>query len=117
MNQCILIGKVGTDSEVKPVGQTQLVSFRLATSRKYKDDWKTDWHDVTIWGKDATQVNKGDTVMVSGQYITESWEDKEGNKKQKQVFQGFTMINKPKQAADPVMQAAAEVFTGDNIPF
>lgn len=88
INQVTLIGNLGADPELretangKPVG-----NLRLATSRKYKnrdEEWvdETEWHRVTLWGKDAENaakyLAKGRQVYVQGRLHTRKWEDKDG---------------------------------------
>lgn len=91
INKAILIGNVGKDPEIKTFeGGNSVASFSLATSESYKDrngqkQQKTEWHNISIWGKlvDVVEryVKKGDRLYLEGKITTRQWEDKEGNKR------------------------------------
>ena len=54
-NLIILVGRLGSDPEIKEVNGTQLAKFSLATDDSYTDKQGTkhevtDWHNVEIWG-------------------------------------------------------------------
>lgn len=71
VNKIILVGNVGSDPEVRTVGQgTKLAKFSLATSSTYKDKESTQWHRLNAWGKLADVVEqwvkKGDRLYVEG---------------------------------------------------
>jgi len=88
LNKVILIGRVGKDPEVRymPDGSA-VVSFSLATSRKWKDKntgeqrEETDWHTVVIYGKLAEivgqYVRKGSSIYVEGRLKTRKYQDKQ----------------------------------------
>ena len=56
MNRIMLIGHLGRDAEQRHTQSgSQLVSFTLATTSKWKDDGgklqeRTEWHRCTAWG-------------------------------------------------------------------
>ena len=88
MNKALLIGNVTRDPEIKTVNDTSVVSFSLATNKKYTT--KTgerkelvEFHNLTAWGKLAEiigqYVKKGHKLYVSGELRTRSYE-KEGIK-------------------------------------
>lgn len=88
MNKALLIGNVTRDPEIKTVNDTSVVSFSLATNKKYTT--KTgerkelvEFHNLTAWGKLAEiigqYVKKGHKLYVSGELRTRSYE-KEGVK-------------------------------------
>lgn len=89
VNKVILIGRLGKDPELKqtPSG-TQVCSFTLATSESYKSkdgksEDKTQWHNVTVFGKQAENCSKylakGRNAYIEGRIEYRSWE-KEGKK-------------------------------------
>jgi len=89
LNKVILIGNLGADPELKftPSGQS-VCNLRLATTEKWKNkdgekQEKTEWHRVTVWGKQAENcakyLEKGRPVYVEGQLQTRSY-DKDGQK-------------------------------------
>jgi single-strand DNA-binding protein len=93
VNKAILIGRLGSDPELKYIGKgdaTPVCNMSLATSSRYKDkegQWieKTEWHKVVVWGKQAENcaeyLAKGRQCYVEGRIVTDTWEDKEGNKR------------------------------------
>lgn len=92
LNKVMLIGNLGKDPEVRYTGSGQAVaSFSLATSERFKNkqsgEWeeKTEWHRVTLWGKQAEVAGeylaKGKTVFIEGRLQTRKWTDRDGNEK------------------------------------
>lgn len=86
LNKVDLIGRVGKDPEIKTTNNgNKVANFSLATSEKYKNEEKTEWHNIVIWGKLADiverYVTKGQLLYLSGKITTRSYEDKDGNKK------------------------------------
>ena len=60
INKVELLGRVGTDPEMKytPSG-TAVTQLRLATERRRQDgETEADWHNVVIWSKTAEAVNQ-----------------------------------------------------------
>ena len=91
VNKVFLIGRLGADPEVRytPDG-TMVTSFRLATDEQWKDKsgqkvQRTEWHRIVTFGKLAeicgNFLSKGKLIFVDGRIRTQSWEDKEGNKR------------------------------------
>ena len=75
MNKVMLIGHLGGDPELKDVNGTQLVKFSVATTKKWKVDnetkEKTEWHNISAWGKLADlcskYLKKGSKVFIEGE--------------------------------------------------
>ncbi len=84
MNKVLLLGRTGSDPEVKEIGQNKVAKFSLATSETYKKDGEkitnTTWHNLVFWGKqcDILQqyVHKGDQILVEGKIVTRTYKDK-----------------------------------------
>lgn len=88
LNQVILVGRLTSDPEIKEVGESKVANVTLAVPRSYKNkdgEYETDFINCTLWNSvaehTAEYVKKGSLVGVSGRLQTESYEDKEGNKK------------------------------------
>ncbi len=91
VNKVIIVGRLGKDPEVKQIGQDQTVcKMVLATSESWMDksgtkQEKTEWHNVTVWGKLADicgkYLSKGKLAYVEGRLQTRSWEDQQGQKR------------------------------------
>lgn len=78
LNKAIIIGHLGKDPELRPVGEGNVCNFSVATSEKYKDKETTEWHRVVVWGKLADvcgkHLAKGSQVCVEGKIQTRTWE-------------------------------------------
>ena len=93
LNKCMLIGNLGKDPEIR-VNQAsgkKVVSFSLATSRRYRDNngeqkEDTQWHNIVGWGKVAEiveqlQIRKGTSLYVEGRLTNRSWTDQASGQK------------------------------------
>lgn len=93
LNKCMLIGNIGKDPEIRVKQQTgkKVVSFSLATSRRYRDNngeqkEETNWHNIVGFGKladifEQLGVSKGTTLYVEGRLSNRSWTDQNGQKR------------------------------------
>ena len=89
VNKAIILGHLGRDPALKYLQSGQPVcNLNIATSRKYTNKQneqveETEWHRVTVWGKQAEHCNnfltKGRQVYVEGRLETRSY-DKDGQK-------------------------------------
>jgi len=92
INKAILIGRLGSDPEVRytPSG-VAVANFSIATSEEWKDkdsgekQERTEWHRIVAWRRlgeiCGEYLSKGRQVYVEGRIQTRSWDDKDGNKK------------------------------------
>lgn len=92
LNKAILIGNVGSDPEIRTVGNGgRVAQFSLATGRVWTDaagakQEKTEWHRCVVWNTkfstlaDVVEkyVKKGERVYVEGEIEYRQWQDKEG---------------------------------------
>ncbi len=86
INEVRLIGNLGSDPELKSLpGDKTVASFRLATSETWrtaegKDESRTDWHNIEVWGAQAKScgefLTKGRRVFVAGALRTDVWADR-----------------------------------------
>ena len=91
VNKVILIGNLGADPELKYTQSGQPVAnLRIATSEQWTDNSgekqeRTEWHSVTVWGKQAEMCGqylaKGRSVYVEGRLQSREYDDKEGVKR------------------------------------
>ncbi len=91
INKVTLVGYVGEDPHVNQIRDNmEMAYFSLATNENYTDKEgkvvdKTEWHRIVVWNKKAEIVKKfvkkGSPLYIEGKIRTNSWEDKEGNKK------------------------------------
>ena len=93
LNKVMLIGNLGKDPEIR-VNQAsgkKVVSFSLATSRRYRDNngeqkEDTQWHNIVGWGKVAEVfeqlgIHKGTSLYVEGRLTNRSWTDQASGQK------------------------------------
>ena len=78
MNKCIFVGRLTKDPEVKYTPtQTAICNLLLAIDRYVKGEKKTDFPRVTVFGKDAENLDrlsaKGLRVNVFGRIETGSY--------------------------------------------
>ena len=90
LNKVLLLGNLGADPELRvtPGGQSVL-KLRLATTETYLDksntrQERTEWHQITVWGKRGEALSKfltkGSSIFVEGSIRTSSY-DKDGEKR------------------------------------
>jgi len=94
-NKVFLMGNLTRDPEIRytPSGSS-VVKFGLAVNRKYRGRTQemveeTTFVDIEGWGKQAETFNqymsKGRPVFVEGRLRLDSWEGKDGQKRNKLV--------------------------------
>ena len=87
INKVTLLGRVGTDPEMKYApGGTAVTKLRLATDRpRSNGETETDWHDLTCWAGLAEAVNnyvgKGQRIYVAGRLVQNTWETDDGQRR------------------------------------
>ena len=145
MNKQILVGRLGSDPELKFLpNDTAVAKITVATSESYKDksgEWKniTDWHNVIFWRQSAENANKilkkGDLVEIVGKSKTRKYR-KDGEDSDRYVTEvhvdqwSKTPEKKDKAGIDKPVNTTAELTTtttakgsagpgdpGDDLPF
>ena len=84
LNKAMLIGNLGKDPESRFTDSgMEVCNFSVATSEKYKGEEKTEWHNITAFGKLAAicgeYLTKGRTVYIEGRLNTRKWLDRDGS--------------------------------------
>ncbi len=78
-------GNVGQDPELKDAGESQVLSFSIASNDKVKGKKVTTWVRCSIWGKRAEglepHIRQGDCVTVVGPLSISEYENKDGETK------------------------------------
>lgn len=84
LNKVMLIGRIGTDIELKRTGNNiAYLRFNLATNEVYKNEkgenvQKTEWHKIIMWGKLAevasSILRKGSHIYIEGKLNTFTYE-------------------------------------------
>lgn len=72
------VGRLAADSELRTVGDNQVLSFRTATNSRKGSEEVTVWASVSYWGKGAAKIQeylkKGREVFVTGSLTTREYE-------------------------------------------
>ena len=97
MNNVNVVGRLVKDPEFKTVSGGEgkddigLSRFTIAVDVGWGERKETAFLDFTAWRKLAELVNqycsKGDKVAVGGRVKQDNWEDGDGNKRSKIVFE------------------------------
>ncbi len=132
VNKVILVGRLGSEPSVRAVGSSNVCSFNLATSERWKDksgEQKevTEWHSIEIWDKLADiaskYLKKGSMVYLEGKIRTEKYE-KDGQTKYsvKIRVSEMKMLDMPKsdssnESNDEPTDAKPKNVGEDDLPF
>ena len=90
LNRVLIQGRIGKDIELRHTQSgVSVVSFSIAVDRDFKDkatgEKAVDWVNVTAWRSTAEFVSKyfskGRMAVVDGKLQTNTWTDKDGNKR------------------------------------
>lgn len=94
MNNCTLVGRIGTDPDMRYTSSgTPVVNFRLAVKRQggrsggdQSQGQDTDWLTIVAFGKTAELVSqyldKGAQIGVTGNIRARTWETKDGQRRE-----------------------------------
>lgn len=96
-NICFISGRLGRDPELKYTQNGKpYCRLSLASSYKVKDQERTDWVSVQVWGPLAescgSNLQKGARVMVRGRYSSSSYESPQGKKYFTQVVADLVAV-------------------------
>ena len=119
MNKVILIGNVGNITELKNVGETQVLNLSLAT-RETND--ATSWHRCTAFGKTAETLSrytsKGDRLAIEGKIQYREYE-KDGEKRTSTdiIINAFEFLTSKKEKEDSKQEEqTANIFPDKDEP-
>jgi len=127
INKVELIGNLGADPEVKamPSGGN-IVTLRLATTRRWKDrnsgDRKeaTEWHRVVCFNRTADiaaqYLKKGSQVYIEGRLQTRKWQAQDGTDRYSTevVANSLTMLGSKSDSDRGGYDAASDDKAGVN---
>lgn len=85
MNHITIVGKLGSDPEVRFTNsQMAVAEFRVASTTGKDDKKKTTWFSVKMFGKLAEHIAdtlfKGDNIIIFGRQETDEYTKKDGSK-------------------------------------
>lgn len=85
MNKLFVVGRLGSDPEVRSFGERTVTQFSCASDTRRKDaegNFITNWYRVSVWGKTgencAKFLHKGDSVVVEGDLTLRSYVNQNG---------------------------------------
>lgn len=81
VNKVILLGNVGADPRMYyPERNHAMATFSLATSERFGETERTEWHNIVMMGKNAElaekYIRKGTRLYVEGKLRTREYTDK-----------------------------------------
>ena len=127
INKAFLIGNLGKEPDLKQISNdTSLLKLTVATNENYKDkngEWQTqtEWHNVEVWkyaDKLAERLHKGCLVYVEGKITTQTWEDKDGNKRYTTVIRASVVRPMEKKTDEPSKKTSDHLQGAtDALPF
>ena len=127
LNRVMIIGRLGRDVELRqtPSGQS-VASFTVATDESYtsRDGQKveqTEWHRVSVFGKQAELcgkfIGKGSLVYVEGKLKTRKWTDQSGQERSSTEINADRVQFLDRKQDAPQRQPQATFSDDNQIPF
>lgn len=110
-NKIIFGGNVVSDPVSKPMGNSTLATFSVASNRKRKDaegnvKEEVCFLEVEAWGKQADicvkYLHRGEPVMIEGRLKQSTWDDKNGGGKRSKhslICEDIILLAPPKDAS------------------
>lgn len=122
MNLVVLVGNLGGDPELKQAGETNIAKFSVATTDGWGDRAKTNWHRITVFGKQAescsTFLKKGSKVSISGRIDYGSYDKDDGSKVYTtDIIADRVEFLSSKSESQTTGEATPAQFDDDDIPF
>jgi single-strand DNA-binding protein len=126
------MGNLGQDPKIGQGSKSKYASFSIATEEYIGKDektneakYRTEWHNVTVWGKDAEYVEKyikkGDKVYIEGRIETSKVGDGDSAKYFTKVvareIQKVSSSNKANGAGAAGSTTSTNVASNEDIPF
>ena len=124
LNKVMLIGNLGKDAETRVTPNNfSVTSFTVATSNSYKGkdgNWvnETTWHNIVAWNLSdysKESLKRGSKVYVEGRIQTDSYTDKEGNKKYSTKIVSDRIIPLDRSGNDTSSSSSSSSSEGESI--
>ena len=115
LNSVCLMGRLVADPELRTTNSgVSVCSFRIAVDRNYQpkgQERQTDFINIVAWRNTAEFVHryfhKGSMIVVQGSIHTDSYTDKDGNKRMSFDVQADNVMFGESKSADRQGQAGA----------
>lgn len=122
LNKVFLLGRLTRDPEQRTMPSGRPVSnFGIATNRIWTDQESkekqehTEFHNIVAFGKLADICNqyltKGQLILIEGRIQTRSWQDQDGNKKNRTEIIAENMQMGPKAGGGGKETGTPEIAT------
>ena len=119
LNEVTLIGNVGKKPRIyKTKDGKKIAGFSLATTKKWKQDGKTqdktEWHRVKAFGKKAEvieqYVEQGEPLFIRGELRTGSFQDENGTewRVSEVILKQFEFLTARKDRANEAAASAGD---------
>jgi len=114
LNKAIIIGRFTRDPELrKTQNGKSVLSFTLASSRKYGGNEQVDYISCTVWEKGADIIaqymKKGSLIQIEGRNVSRSYDDRDGKKVyvQEVLVENFNFLDsRSSSTSQPTRQAS-----------
>ena len=134
-NKVIVAANLVSDPELKTVGDSSVVRFRVAINRKFttksgEKKEESTYIDAEMWGPRANVISeylkKGDPILLEGHLKQENWESKDGEKRSKILvaIEDFEFMNGKKDSdgktsaeSKPMNKKSKQEVSLQDIPF
>jgi single-strand DNA-binding protein len=126
-NECVLVGRLTRDPEIREVAGTNVVMFTVASNRSFtkKDGEKAEktlFMDCELWGKAAQIVAdrgvKGTTILVRGPIEQDNFQAQDGSKRTRYKLRvDFFQFGEGSVKPQREEVAAGAEDSADNAPF
>ncbi len=81
-NAISFVGRLAADAEMKQLGGTTVLEFRVANNTGFGEREVTNWFSCKLWGKRGekleTMLTKGKQVFITGELSLKPWTTREG---------------------------------------
>ncbi len=125
VNKVVLVGRVGKNAEL--IGnENNVAKFPLATTEVYKNKQgekveETEWHNIVLFGSMAIMrakwIKKGMLIYLEGKIQTQSYDDKDGNKRYQTQIVARQIKFLSKANSEQTADNSAATDEADDLPF
>lgn len=104
LNEVRLIGNLGGDPDVRPVGDKLVATINIATTYYRGNEEFVEWHRVVLWNNLAERaqkyLRKGSSVYIAGRLSTRKWKDDQSQDRYttEVVAEGMQMLGGSRRA-------------------
>jgi len=134
INSVVLMGRLTYEPELRSTANgLSVITFQIACDRNYakpNENRQTDFIDITVWRNTAEFVSryfhKGDMIALEGSIQTDSYTDKDGNRRKSVMVVAssvsFCGSRQQDNAYNPAFAPPADnsdikEITDDDLPF